>query len=207
MKRKKLRVEIFADIICPWCYIGKKRLEKALQDRPQIEVELTWRGFLLNPSIPQSGIDRKQYLLSKFGHAASSVYSRIEQAGKQTGINFNFDAIKRTPDSRSIHELIIATDFNGYQLSELFYKAYFVDGKDISDKNIQNDILTAFDAKLHPTHEKIMDAKETLKIDLIEAKEIGIDGVPFFIFNSQLSLAGAHPEHILLTTIDAALSG
>ena len=207
MKRKKLRVEIFADIICPWCYIGKKRLEKALQDRPQIEVELTWRGFLLNPSIPRSGIDRKQYLLSKFGHAASSVYSRIEQAGKQTGINFNFDAIKKTPDSRSIHELIIATDFNGYQLSELFYKAYFIDGKDISDKNIQNDILGAFDDKLHPTQEKIMDAKETLKSDLIEAKEIGIDGVPFFIFNSQLSLAGAHPEHILLTTIDAALSG
>ena len=207
MKRKKLRIEIFADIICPWCYIGKKRLEIALQDRPQIEVELKWRGFLLNPSIPQSGIDRKQYLLSKFGHAASSVYSRIEQAGKQTGINFNFDAIKRTPDSRSIHELIIATDFNGYQLSELFYKAYFIDGKDISDKNIQNDILTAFGAKLHPTQEKIMDAKETLKSDLIEAKEIGIDGVPFFIFNSQLSLAGAHPEHILLTMIDAALSG
>ena len=207
MKRKKLRIEIFADIICPWCYIGKKRLEKALQDRPQIEVELKWRGFLLNPSIPKFGIDRKQYLLSKFGHAASSVYSRIEQAGKQTGINFNFDAIKRTPDSRSIHELIIATDFNGYQLSELFYKAYFIDGKDISDKNIQNDILTAVDAKLHPTQEKIMDAKETLKSDLIEAKEIGIDGVPFFIFNSQLSLAGAHPEHILLTTIDAALSG
>ena len=207
MKRKTLRIEIFADIICPWCYIGKKRLEKALQDRPQIEVALTWRGFLLNPSIPQSGIDRKQYLLSKFGHAASSVYSRIEQAGKQTGINFNFDAIKRTPDSRSIHELIIATDFNGYQLSELFYKAYFIEGKDISDKNIQTDILGAFDAKLHPTQEKIMDAKETLKSDLIEAKEIGIDGVPFFIFNSQLSLAGAHPEHILLTTIDAALSG
>ena len=165
------------------------------------------RIFIKSSSIPQSGIDRKQYLLSKFGHAASSVYSRIEQAGKQTCINFNFDAIKRTPDSRSIHELIIATDFNGYQLSELFYRAYFIDGKDISDKNIQNDILTAFDAKLHPTQEKIMDAKETLKSDLIEAKEIGIDGVPFFIFNSQLSLAGAHPEHILLTTIDAALSG
>ena len=207
MKSKTLRIEIFADIICPWCYIGKKRLEKALRDRPQIEVELTWRGFLLNPSIPQSGIDRKQYLLSKFGHAASSVYSRIEQAGKQTGINFNFDAIKRTPDSRSIHELIIATDFNGYQLSELFYKAYFIDGKDISEKHIQNDILTAFDAKLHPTQEKIMDAKEILKSDLFEAKKIGIDGVPFFIFNSQLYLAGAHPEHILLTTIDAALSG
>ncbi len=207
MKSKKLRIEIFADIICPWCYIGKKRLEKALQNRPQIEVELKWRGFLLNPSIPQSGIDRKQYLLSTFGHAASSVFSRIEQAGKQTGINFNFDAIKRTPDPRSVHELIIATDVNGHQLSELFYKAYFIDGKDISNINIQNEILRAFDARLHPTKEQIMDAKKTLNSDLMEAKEIGIDGVPFFIFNSQLSLAGAHPEHILLTTIDAALSG
>ena len=80
-------------------------------------------------------------------------------------------------------------------------------GKTLVTKTYKMISLKAFDAKLHPTQEKIMDAKETLKSDLIEAKEIGIDGVPFFIFNSQLSLAGAHPEHILLTTIDAALSG
>ena len=92
----KLKIEIFADIICPWCYIGKKRLEKALSERPDIEVTIEWKGFLLNPSIPQYGIDRRQYLLTKFGHAASSIYSRIEQAGKLSGIDFDFDYLTRT---------------------------------------------------------------------------------------------------------------
>ena len=122
-----LKIEIFADIVCPWCYIGKKRLEKALLNRPDIDVELKWRAFLLNPSIQKSGIDRKQYLLAKFGHAASSVYSRIEKAGKEAGINFNFEDITRTPDSRSVHEILLASGIDGYKLSELFFKAYFLD--------------------------------------------------------------------------------
>ena len=205
--KRTLKIEIFADIVCPWCYIGKKRLEKALLKRPEIDVELKWRAFLLNPSIPKSGIDRKQYLLTKFGHAASSVYNRIEQAGKETGIKFNFEQITRTPDSRSIHEILIATEVNGYQLSELFFKAYFLDGKDISDLEIQREILKLFSPKLFPSRKQTIAAKETLDFDLKEANHLGIDGVPFFVFNSQISLAGAHPEHILLTTIDAAISG
>ena len=202
-----LKIEIFADIVCPWCYIGKKRLEKALLNRPDIDIELKWRAFLLNPSIQKSGIDRKQYLLAKFGHAASSVYSRIEQAGKEAGINFNFEDITRTPDSRSVHEILIASGVDGYKLSELFFKAYFLDGKDISNVDIQKEILETFKLKTFPKQDKIIKAKKSLDFDLTQANHLGIDGVPFFIFNSQISLAGAHPEHILLTTIDAALSG
>ncbi len=205
--KSTLKIEIFADIVCPWCYIGKKRLEKALLKRPGIDVELKWRAFLLNPSIPKSGIDRKQYLLAKFGHAASSVYNRIEQAGKETGINFNFEGITRTPDSRSIHEILISSGVNGYQLSELFFRAYFLDGKDISNFEIQEEILELFGPKLFVSQEKTIAAKQTLDFDLKQANHLGIDGVPFFVFNGQISLAGAHPEHILLTTIDASISG
>ena len=205
--KQTLKIEVFADIVCPWCYIGKKRLEKALLNRPGINVEIKWRAFLLNPSIPKSGIDRKQYLLTKFGHAASSVYSRIEQAGKQAGIHFNFGEIGRTPDSRSVHQILIATGSNGFKLSEFFFKAYFLEGKDISDIDVQRAILETLNMSPFPDQKKITLAKQTLDFDLNQANNLGIDGVPFFVFNNQISLAGAHPEHILLTTIDAALSG
>jgi len=202
----KLKIEIFADIICPWCYIGKKRLEKALSERPDIEVTIEWKGFLLNPSIPQYGIDRRQYLLTKFGHAASSVYSRIEQAGKLSGIDFDFDAIERTPDSRSVHELIIAAGSEGYRLSEMFYQAYFLDGKDISNSDIQEEILENSNLSQISDLKKITEAKKLLALDFSQANYLGIDGVPFFVFNSQISLAGAHPEHILLAAIDTAVT-
>ena len=202
--KPKLKIEIFADIICPWCYIGKKRLEKALSERPEIDFAIEWKGFLLNPSIPQYGIDRRRYLLTKFGHAASSVYSRIEQAGKLAGIDFNFDAIQRTPDSRSVHELIIAAESNGYGLSEMFYQAYFLNGKDISSADIQQEILESSNLSEISVLQKITEAKKILTSDLTQANQLGIDGVPFFVFNNQISLAGAHPEHILLTAIDTA---
>ena len=202
----KLKIEVFADIICPWCFIGKKRLENALLERPEIDVSIDWRCFLLNPSIPQNGIDRKQYLLTKFGHAASSVYSRIEQAGIQSGIEFKFDAIKKTPDSRSVHKLIIAAGKHGYELSELFYQAYFLNGKDISDVSIQKEIIECSEVKQVFESERIDAAKRTLESDLSQANQLGIDGVPFFVFNNQMSLAGAHPEHILLTAIDSAIT-
>ena len=204
--KPKLKIEIFADIICPWCYIGKKRLEKALSERPEIDFAIEWKGFLLNPSIPQYGIDRRRYLLTKFGHAASSVYSRIEQAGKLAGIDFNFDAIQRTPDSRSVHELIIAAESNGYGLSEMFYQAYFLNGKDISSADIQQEILESSNLSEISVLQKITEAKKILTSDLTQANQLGIDGVPFFVFNNQISLAGAHPEHILLTAIDTAIT-
>ena len=203
--KPKLKIEIFADIICPWCYIGKKRLEKALSERPEIDFAIEWKGFLFNPSIPQYGLDRRRYLLTKFGHAASSVYSRIEQAGKLAGIDFNFDAIQRTPDSRSVHELIIAAESNGYGLSEMFYQAYFLNGKDISSADIQQEILESSNLSEISELQKITEAKKILASDLTHANQLGIDGVPFFIFNNQISLAGAHPEHILLTAIDTTI--
>ena len=204
--KPKLKIEIFADIICPWCYIGKKRLENALSERPEIDFAIEWKGFLLNPSIPQYGIDRRRYLLTKFGHAASSVYSRIEQAGKLAGIDFNFDAIQRTPDSRSVHELIIAAESDGYGLSEMFYQAYFLNGKDISSADIQQEILESSNLSEISVLQKITEAKKILTSDLTQANQLGIDGVPFFVFNNQISLAGAHPEHILLTAIDTAVT-
>ena len=101
-------IDIFADIICPWCYIGKKRLEAAFAMRPHITPRYRWRTFLLNPTMPQQGMDRQAYLHAKFGPAASAVYARISKAGSESGIDFNFMDIEKTPDTRPIHKLLIA---------------------------------------------------------------------------------------------------
>ena len=115
MSQTQIDVEIYADIICPWCYIGKQRLDAAFAARPQVTPRYIWRCFLLNPSMPENGMDRQAYLLGKFGHAASAVYGRIAAAGIDSGISFNFDAIKRTPDSRRAHRFILAAAAAGVE--------------------------------------------------------------------------------------------
>ena len=135
-------IDIFADIICPWCYIGKKRLEACFFcPAPQIKPRYRWRTFLLNPTMPQQGMNRQAYLHAKFGPAASAVYARISKAGAESGIDFNFMDIEKTPDTRPIHKLLIAAGQQAEPLSELFYHAYFLDGLDISDTGVQTELI------------------------------------------------------------------
>ena len=133
---KTVNVEIYADIICPWCYIGKKRLDAAFAARRHVTPRYIWRGFLLNPGMPAEGMDRQAYLHNKFGSAAAAVYGRIAAAGLDSGITFNFDKITRTPDSRSVHHVLLSAQNNVEILSEAFYQAYFIESKDIGDPDI-----------------------------------------------------------------------
>ena len=138
---KTVNVEIYADIICPWCYIGKKRLDAAFAARSDVTPKYIWRVFLLNPGMPAEGMDRQAYLHNKFGSAATAVYGRITAAGLDSGIAFNFDKITRTPDSRGVHHVLLSAQNNVEILSEAFYQAYFIDGKDIGDPNIITGII------------------------------------------------------------------
>ena len=115
---KTITVEIYADIICPWCYIGKRRLEAAFAARPDITPVYHWRAFLLNPTMPREGMDRDAYLHAKFGHSAAAVYGRIASAGMDSGISFRFDDIRRTPDSRAAQRLLIAAGTENPALAE-----------------------------------------------------------------------------------------
>ncbi len=201
----QLTIDVYADIICPWCYIGKRRLETALQERPQLAVKVNWRAFLLNPSMPPQGMDRQAYLTAKFGHAASAVYGRIAMAGLDVGIPFAFSDIKLTPDTKPMHSLLISDQENSWKLSEHFYKAYFIDGHDISNMDIQNQLYE--DAGVTPPDRKDTNfkaAQHQMEQDLTYGKSLGIDGVPFMIFNNSFSIAGAHPAETLLAVIDAA---
>ena len=202
----KLAIKVYSDIICPWCYIGKKRLEEALSQRPDLQVDISWRAFLLNPSMPRGGIDRQIYLKQKFGEASHAVYDRIAQAGRDAGIDFQFDEIERTPETSSIHALLIASGKHSFSLSERFFQAYFLNGQDISNPDIQKQIIDEEGCNSSYTQEAIENATTQINDDLAFGRQVGIDGVPFFTFNDQFSLAGAHPAPVLLSAIDAAIA-
>jgi len=198
-------IDIFADIICPWCYIGKKRLEAAFAMRPNITPRYRWRTFLLNPTMPQQGMDRQAYLHAKFGPAASAVYARISNAGSESGIDFNFMDIEKTPDTRPIHKLLIAAGVDAEPLSELFYQAYFLDGLDIGSKEVQAELIAKAGLEAQSLYAEDAAAEKRLADDLDEGRMIGIEGVPLIIFSGRYSVAGAYPADVLVNAIDACV--
>ena len=202
-----LTIDIYSDIICPWCYIGKKRLEEALSQRPNVTPEIRWRAFLLNPSMPRGGMDRQLYLKQKFGEASNAVYDRIAMAGKEAGIDFAFQDIALTPETSAVHTLLIASGKHSFSLSERFFQAYFLEGRDISDAAVQNELIAQEGCQNSYTKEALEAAARQINDDIQFGGNVGIDGVPFFVFNGEFSLAGAHPAPVLLSAIDAALAG
>ena len=143
-------IDIISDVVCPWCYVGKRRLEAALAARPNLSVEIAWHAFQLNPGMPEEGMDRENYLATKFGGAdrAASIYSDIEQAGATEGIEFAFDAIKRTPNTINAHRLILLAGRHGVQdpVVELLFRCYFLAGVHVGD--IQQPMAIAPEAGL-----------------------------------------------------------
>ena len=201
---KIVNVEIYADIICPWCYIGKKRLDAAFAARRHVTPRYIWRGFLLNPGMPAEGMDRQAYLHNKFGSAAAAVYGRIAAAGLDSGIAFNFDKITRTPDSRGVHHVLLSAQNNVEILSEAFYQAYFIEGKDIGDPDIIAAIIDEAGVDIELDTVQSNATKRQLEQDLFMAQQLQVDGVPYFIFAEQYAVAGAHISEHFLPVIDAA---
>ena len=201
---ESLRIEIFADVICPWCYIGKKRLDAALAQRPHITPRIVWRTFLLNPTMPEEGMQRAAYLAAKFGHSAAAVYGRIAAAGLDSDIRFNFDAIKRTPDSRKAQKMLLVAGGDTQRLSEALYHAYFLSGRDIGDLQVLVEIAAEIGRPdLIEALENVA-VQRQLEADIARAHQLNLDGVPYFVFGEAYAIAGAHmPEH-LIPAIDAA---
>ena len=203
-EQTSLTIEIFADVICPWCYIGKRRLDAALAARPHVRPQIIWRAFLLNPTMPKEGMRRSAYLAAKFGHSAAAVYGRVAAAGMDSGINFNFDAIERTPNSRAAQRLLLAAGTDTASLSEALYRAYFIEGRDLGDEQILADILTALDRTDLAAAMSSETINRQMDNDIATANQLKLDGVPYFIFGGKFAVAGAHlPEH-LIPAIDAA---
>lgn len=198
-----MRIDLYSDTICPWCYIGKRRLERALAERPQPRLVLTWRAFQLNPEMPAAGMDRRRYLELKFGGptGAREVYEPVRQAGRSEGIDFAFEAIARTPNTLHSHRLIRYAGAAGRQdeVVQALFDSYFLEGRDLGDREVLVAAAEAVGldtAEARAYLESEADAEAVLAEDA-RARRIGIQGVPTYVLNDKYVLSGAHPPEVL----------
>lgn len=201
-------LEIFADTVCPWCYIGKRRLMRALANRPQPGLVIRWRAFQLNPGMPMVGIDRAQYMTAKFGSLdrAQRVFDSVARVGRNEGIHFAFDRIQRTPNTLRSHRLLQAAARIGREgaLLDRLYVSYFTEGVDIGDPEKLIALATEAGLSAETAHAAVEGIPE---IDLalaedFQSRRLGITGVPYFIFNGRFGLSGAQEPEVLYSMFD-----
>lgn len=203
---KPLLIEIASDVICPWCYIGKRRLEKALQSlEGEVEARIEWLPFQLNPGMPAEGVARADYRRAKFGSVEKgrALDARVAQEGAGEGIAFAFDRMQRTPNTVAAHQLIdlAQKQGKGNAVVDALFRAYFEEAKDIGDQAVLNGIAER-EGVTGRTDEKVL---EEVKEKEERVRELGISGVPTFIFNRESGLSGAYPPEMLAQAIrDAA---
>ena len=192
-----IELDIFSDTICPWCYIGKKRLDKAIEKHNHLEFKQTWRPFQLNPSMALDGMDRQEYLVSKFGSvdAAKTIYDNIYEEGLKVGIDFNFDSIEVTPNSFNSHRLLALAYEKNIQIEVLddLFESFFLKGEDIGNPNILLSIATnnSIDEDELKNYLSNKDNIEPLANEELQARKMGISSVPTFIINKQIVINGA----------------
>jgi len=208
-----LRIDIVLDVICPWCFIGKRRLEKALARRPEITPELAWRPFQLNPDMPLEGMPRQDYLAAKFGGAqhAGRIYQAVTQAGVSVDIAFAFDRIRRTPNTRNAHRLIRHAEAEGRAdaVVEALFRAYFLEGRDVGDRTTLAEI--AGEAGLEWAEIAAFLAGDSALGEVLaedrNARRIGINAVPCFIFAGQYAISGAQEPEFFFPVFDLVQNG
>ena len=214
-----MNIDIISDVVCPWCYIGKRQIEAALvlyaQQNPEADrPSLVWRPFQLNPQLPMEGMSRQDYVVQKFGAARSKdIYSRVAAVGAEHGIAFAFDRIARQPNTVAAHSLIALAGAAGQpvdgvqsRVKEAFLKAYFLEGVDLS--RTENLLAIAAAAGLDPAmaEQCLADPKSRQAVEQEDqrARTIGVEGVPFFIFNGRLAVSGAQGSAALLDAMRQA---
>ncbi len=200
---KKITVDIVSDVVCPWCFIGKRRLETALAMAPDLDVDLRWRPFQLDATIPPGGISRQDYMNRKFGpERAATVHDRVRALGAEVGIAFAFEKITRSPNTLDAHRLLRWALEAGCQalLKERLMQLYFVEGADIGDHDVLAKAAAdcgmdgdAVRARL-ATDEDV----ESIRSEIERIHNLGVNGVPFFIIAGKYGLSGAQPAETLV---------
>lgn len=203
-----IKLDILSDPICPWCYIGKAHLDRALAARPDHRFEIEWHPFQLNPQMPVGGMDRREYLETKFGgrERAVEVYAKIEEAAIAAGLKIDFGGIKRTPNTLDAHRLIHWAGLEGRQTAVVtrLFKAYFEEGQDISNRDCLIDIAKGVEMDEAVTERLLAsDADlDDIKARDAHARERGVTGVPTFVIANQHVVPGAQQPELWLQVID-----
>ena len=204
---KPLKIDIVSDVVCPWCYIGKKRIEDALALATDVPVEVTWRPFFLNSWVPREGISRDEYLTAKFGspEAYKGIAGRVVAAAGEEGLSYHPELVKRQPNTIDCHRLIHWADAQGKAaaMKQRLMELYFRDGGDLTDVNVL--VQAAADVGLDADDVRRRLASDE-DVDLIsgqaqEASDKGISGVPTYVFAQKYAVSGAQPPEMLARAI------
>jgi predicted DsbA family dithiol-disulfide isomerase len=205
-----LAIDVISDVVCPWCYIGKRFLEQAIALKPEIPVEVRFRPYFLNPWVPREGISREEYLITKFGSVEryNSNNNRVVEAAAAAGLDYQRDRIKRQPNTIDCHRLILWAGEAGKAaaVKQRLMKIYFSEGGDLSQTEVL--VGAAMDCGLDGDEVRARLASQQ-DVDEVEreaqsAKEAGIEGVPCFILGGTIALSGAQPPEYLAAAIERA---
>ena len=208
---QRVEIDVVSDVVCPWCFVGKRRLEEACALAPELEIFVRWRPYQLDDTIPQGGIPRAEYLSRKFGPGkAADMYARLNAVGAEVGIPFRFDAITRSPNTLDAHRLIRWAGETGVQdeVKERLLNLYFLEGVDVGD----HDALAAaaadsgMDAAAVKARLASDEDKENVRADIQTARNLGVTGVPYFVIDGRIGLSGAQPAENIILAIRQALA-
>ncbi len=208
-----LTIDIISDVVCPWCYIGKRRIEGALAlyaqrhpDRPQPEVR--WHPFQLNPDMAPEGVSRQEYVQRKFGARADTVYDRVKAVGASLDIPFAFDKIARQPNTRAAHSLIALAAPGAQQeaVVQTLFDAYFIEGQDLTQTAVLVELAERAGLDRGQAQAALADAGFVAQISEADqqARAMSVQGVPFFVFNGRVGVSGAHESEDLLRAMERA---
>jgi len=203
-----VRIDVVSDIVCPWCFIGKHRLEKAIALNPDIPVEVHWRPYFLNDWIPREGISREQYLTTKFGSAEryKGIAQRVSAAAAAEGLTYAMDKISRQPNTLDAHRLIRWADEIGKaaEMKQRLMDLYFTEGADLTNHAVLAQAAADIGLDAEATRKALASDKDVAEIEreALSAKEAGIDGVPCFIFGGKFAISGAQAPEYLAEAIE-----
>ena len=212
--KMSLTIDVISDVVCPWCYIGKVKLESALKEFKSAnpgaqEPIVRWHPFQLNPTLDPAGMDRALYVSQKFGDRASNVYDRVKGVGLEVGIEFAFDKIQRQPNTRKAHSLIAACEGSALQekMVQTLFDAYFIQSKDLTSDAVLEQIATDVGLDAHKIQEALYSAQAVQRIEVADtqAREMGVQGVPFFVFNGRLAVSGAQSPQTLVEAMQESI--
>jgi predicted DsbA family dithiol-disulfide isomerase len=206
-----MQIEVYSDVVCPWCFIGKRRLERALEISEYAQqARILWRPFQLNPTMPQEGMDRRVYLEAKFGGAEARriMEERVAKAGEAEGIEFSFDRIARTPNTFDSHRLIWFAERQGCQdeIVEALFDSYFTKGREIGNPDSLAEIASGYGLGREEVERFLAGdrAVQEVRTEETVGRQLGIRGVPYFVLNGRVAISGAQPPNVFVSAFQQA---
>ena len=208
--RARLSVEVVHDLVCPWCYLGVRRLLRTLRRRPELQFDLVWRPFLLNPDMPRAGMARADYVSRKFGgeDRARRLYASIAEIGLAEGLQFRFERIRSTPSSVDAHRLVrLAARYGrASEMVEALFAAHFTDGRDLGDLRVLTAVAASCGLDGEAARQFLLGEEETDAVhsENLRAHRLGINGVPCFVVAGRHAIAGAQEPEVIERLLDVA---